>query len=87
MGDTPGQWTADRGVVLDTDGIVVGVALDPLSRLSDEELFSNARKMAAAPDLLEDHKEIRNYRHWEECEGWCPKEIAEAAIAKARGKT
>lgn len=89
MRHTPGRWKADRGVILDTGGLlVVGVALDPLSRLSDEELYSNARQMAAAPDLL---KALQDYVDQDEYYTLHPDlrqmhDDAVAAIAKARGE-
>ena len=84
---TPGPWEADHGMVLDANGTIVGVALDPLSKLSDEELFSNARKMAAAPQLL---KALQDYVDQDEYYTLHPslREIhddALAAIAKAKG--
>ena len=47
---------------------------------------ANARRIVLAPEMLEALEEISNYGHEYYCQGACPKEIADAALAKAKGE-
>lgn len=86
---TPGPWTVYRGaqgqISIDQDGekgkadiAIIPKGANGLGEAND----SNARLIAAAPEMLEALRLIaRN-----DIGAWDPREIARAAIAKAEGK-
>ena len=86
---TPGPWGVDK--VQEEWELTLNIA-DPTGRHIAEvsyaclEAEANAHLIAAAPGLLDSHYEIANYPHIEDCEGWCPVEVARAAIAKTKGE-
>ena len=87
MAHTDGPWKVAIGqgnsIVIANDWTRIAVVEELVT--GRDEALANARLIAASPSMLEDYYEIRNYGHMETCEGWCPQEIADAAITKARG--
>lgn len=98
-GHTPGPWYALRGAVYSDEKRTKFICncfpqIDPLSPRSEATEHSNARIMAAAPDLLSAGKAmIANVDRWIETGDPASPEESEklvtdmkAAIAKAEGK-
>lgn len=86
---TPGPWTDGRDVPVRGHseiglGLCYIAATDPGS-LSDLEARANARLIAAAPDLLEALKAIRNASKKNRVDPDAIHEIAAGAIAQAEG--
>lgn len=95
---TPGPWTRDGGVILDSRRNVVACRYswrhadhvnlgDAATAISPVEADANCRLMAAAPELLDALKGLRPLFETGDADNYVAEIItAEAAIAKAEGR-
>jgi len=85
---TPGPWVhypEDNIIVSSSDCKIIEWQARS-THVSKEERDSNARLIAAAPDLLEALREIESGTYDKWSEGYRAMQIARAAIAKATGQ-
>lgn len=81
---TPGPWrVGDYGHILAPDGQPIEVEGVALPMVSTPVSKANSRLIAAAPDLLEALKRVRETRAYV---GAIAREMMDAAIAKAEGR-
>ncbi|MCK9525969.1 MAG: hypothetical protein M0R49_08580 [Limnochordia bacterium] len=88
MNHTPGPWTTKEGKVTSNYGSVASLNIAHAKGFAptEEEKRANARLIAAAPEMLEALKLIADTPCNHGAQDICPREIAQAAIAKAEGR-